>query len=76
MREIFPGVPLRAVILADGAPLAFAEIRPPTFPMDGALFRFLQPLFFSRERDRWILRHGGFPCCAYEPKRRLMVDGK
>src|SRR5713226_4429793 len=32
MREVVPGVAVRAVVLAHGAPLALAEIRPPLPP--------------------------------------------
>jgi hypothetical protein len=32
MCEIFPGVAILAIVLADGAPLAFAEIGPPFSP--------------------------------------------
>ena len=30
--EIVPGVPVAAVVFADGAPLPLGEIRPPEFP--------------------------------------------
>ena len=33
MREIFPGVSIRAVVFAHGAPRALAEVRPPTLPV-------------------------------------------
>src|SRR5271156_4370356 len=34
VRQIVPGIAIRAVIFADGAPLAFGEIGSPTLPMD------------------------------------------
>jgi hypothetical protein len=34
VREIVPGGAIVAVVFADGAPLAFAEVRTPTFPRD------------------------------------------
>ena len=33
VREIFPGVPIRAVVFADRAPRTFAEVRPPALPV-------------------------------------------
>ena len=36
VREVFPGGAARAVILADGAPLAFAQIRTPVLPALGS----------------------------------------
>ena len=34
VREIIPGVAVRAVVFANRAPLAFGKIRPPALPMD------------------------------------------
>src|SRR5581483_6168906 len=47
MREEIPGVTARAVVLAHGAPLAFAEVRSPLLPRDGACPRFFEPTLFS-----------------------------
>src|SRR5258705_3546122 len=35
--EVVPGIAVVAVVLADGAPLAFAEVRPPGFPGGGGV---------------------------------------
>src|SRR5687767_12797143 len=32
VREVVPGIAVVAVVLADGAPLSFAEVRPPFLP--------------------------------------------
>jgi hypothetical protein len=40
MTEVIPGIAIFAVILADGAPLAFAEVRSPFFPWRIRLARF------------------------------------
>src|SRR5580704_2953575 len=47
MRKIFPRSPARTVILAYRSPLPLGKIRPPTFPVLGALVGFLQALFFG-----------------------------
>src|SRR6516162_11044275 len=46
--EILPGVPVRAVVLANGAPLAFAEVGSPLPPWHSLLQRFIQPLRLGR----------------------------
>ena len=51
VREILPGVSVRAVIFADGAPCAFAEVRSPPLPMLLARRRFRQSGFFLRHAD-------------------------
>src|SRR6516162_6795005 len=43
MAEIVPRVPVAAIVLADGAPLAFAEVGPPLPPWHSVLPRFVQP---------------------------------
>ena len=45
--EVIPGVAVVAVILADGAPLAFAEIGPPLLPRNVRLPSFLETLLFG-----------------------------
>src|SRR5215472_8748271 len=45
--EIVPRVPVIAVILADGAPLAFAEVGPPLPPRHTFFPRLLQPRCFG-----------------------------
>src|SRR6202040_4102793 len=47
VRKIFPGAAIRTVVLTDGAPLALADVRPPTLPMHGPFLRLGQTLFFS-----------------------------
>ena len=44
--EVVPGVAALAVVLADGAPLSFAEVRPPLLPGDLLLARFFEPVVF------------------------------
>ena len=46
VREILPGGPVRAVVFANGAPGALAQIGPPALPVRLALLRFVKPLFF------------------------------
>ena len=46
MREVVPGVAVVAVVLADRAPLPFAQIRPPFLPWDLRLSRVVQALLF------------------------------
>src|SRR4029453_12247193 len=55
--EMPPRVPVVAVILADGAPLAFAEVGPPLLPGDAALARVVQPGLFV-DVDDGGSRHG------------------
>ncbi|MDT5131976.1 MAG: hypothetical protein QOE41_1287, partial [Mycobacterium sp.] len=43
MRQIVPGVPARAVILADCSPLSFAEVGPPQIPVAGLPQAVLEP---------------------------------
>src|SRR4029453_8693232 len=45
--EVIPGITVVAVILAHGAPLTFAEVRPPLFPGDRFLPRFDESLLFG-----------------------------
>src|ERR1700736_4234006 len=60
VREIFPGVTARTVILAYGAPLTFGEVRSPTFPVRltriviGETFLFIT---FVGHRDFKFQRH-------------------
>lgn len=49
MREKFPSLPVRAIVLPHGPPLPLAEIRSPPLPVRLALARRLQPLFLFRE---------------------------
>ena len=44
--EVVPGVAAFAVVLADGAPLAFAEVRPPFLPGDLSLPSLFQSIVF------------------------------
>src|SRR6516225_7014525 len=46
--EIVPGIAVFAVVLADGAPLAFAEVGPPLPPRNLLLSRLLQTRCFGR----------------------------
>src|SRR5271154_1392788 len=46
--KIVPCVPVAAVVLAHGAPLAFAEVGPPLPPGNPLLPRFIQPLRLGR----------------------------
>jgi hypothetical protein len=46
--EIVPGVPVRAVVLSNSAPLAFTEVGSPLPPRYSLLQRFIQPLRLGR----------------------------
>ena len=59
-------MPSRAVVLAHGSPLAFAEVRSPALPVDFALLRFQQSFFFARHGrailpDQPVFEHKGAP---------------
>jgi hypothetical protein len=47
VREIIPGSPVFAIILAHGSPGPFAEIRPPVFSVSPALVMGNQALVFG-----------------------------
>jgi hypothetical protein len=53
VREIVPRVAVLAVVLADRAPLAFAEIGPPLFPRHSALSRLVETQFLHRFPAFW-----------------------
>src|SRR3989442_8842874 len=46
MREEIPGCPAGRIILADSAPLPFAEVGSPAVPWSPVLMRFLEPILF------------------------------
>ena len=52
VREVVPGVAVVAVVLADGAPLPLAEVRPPLLPGDVRLARLVQPLLLGDVNQR------------------------
>src|SRR5688500_2675150 len=43
VREVVPRVADGAVVLANGAPLPLAQVRPPPLPRDAAFVLFVQP---------------------------------
>src|SRR5580704_16701557 len=43
--QVFPGVPVRAIVFTHSAPCTFAEVRPPALPMLFARARFGQSNF-------------------------------
>src|SRR5690349_976444 len=43
VRQVTPGIPIGAVVLPHGAPLPFAEIRPPQVPVTGLPQAQIQP---------------------------------
>src|SRR5258707_6724149 len=51
MAQVVPGVATGAVVLADGAPLAFAQIRCPLAPRRRPGCHFLDSLSFHRENS-------------------------
>ena len=51
VREIAPGIPIRAVIFAHCSPGALSEVRSPPLPVFIASFVFGEPLLFSRHRN-------------------------
>src|SRR6476661_8478292 len=46
VRQVFPRVAVRAVILADRAPCALAEVRAPTLPVRALLTSLFEPQLF------------------------------
>jgi hypothetical protein len=55
MRKIFPGIAVRAVILAHRAPLAFAQVRPPAAPfMIGPCMRDAAA-FYGLQQMTWLM---------------------
>src|SRR5688572_4973453 len=63
--EIVPGRPARAVVLADGAPGALAQIRAPALPVLLALPGLLEALdFCGRSRGVAFGRHGRGVGCS------------
>src|SRR5271166_6500635 len=46
--EVVPRIAILAVVLTDGTPLAFTEVRPPLPPGDRFLPRFVQTQLFRR----------------------------
>src|SRR5262245_11751234 len=48
MREVSPGGPVGAVVLAYRSPRALAQVRPPSLPVVAPLARLLETLFFGR----------------------------
>jgi hypothetical protein len=48
--KVAPCIAVLAVVLADGAPLALAEVRPPLLSRHPLLARFVQTQFFCRLR--------------------------
>src|SRR5262249_24090716 len=60
VREPAPGVAVGAVVLADGPPGPFADVRAPALPRDAALAALPQPVAFDRRLRRGqVCRHGG-----------------
>src|ERR1700693_1386197 len=45
--QIIPGVPIRAIVLANRPPLPLGKIRPPALPVNFTSLARLQPLLFS-----------------------------
>ena len=60
MGEIVPRVAVLAVVLADGAPLPFAEVGSPFLPRNSRLARVVQPLLFC-DVDDLLLRQNVSP---------------
>src|SRR5262249_21291359 len=46
MRQIFPGISIRAVVLAHGSPRSLTQIGSPTLPMFSSCRRFGKPVVF------------------------------
>ena len=59
VREVVPGVAVFAVVLADRAPLAFAEVRAPLFPRAPPLPSLVKALLLGGIRNLYtkLLRH-------------------
>src|SRR5262249_30989640 len=71
VREVVPGVAAVAVVLADGAPLPLAEIRPPLPPGDVLLAGLLQSSVFGGHGDLLSPKTAGraWTCSALGPAR-------
>src|SRR6185312_4324539 len=71
VREVVPRVSVFAVILTHRAPLPFAEVWPPFFPLDVFLARLVQALLFCIHNGvhQFVFRAGA--ACGYPvPERR------
>lgn len=55
--QVFPGVPMRAIVFTHCAPCTFAEVGPPTLPVLFARARFGQANFFLRYEIRASSNH-------------------
>ncbi len=62
VREVVPGVAVRAVVLADRPPLPLAEVRAPLLPGDPRLAGLVQPLLLGAVHDSGVDR---LPCCHW-----------
>ncbi len=47
MREVLPGVAVRAVVFANGAPGTLSQVRTPALPVFDARFSFVKPLLLD-----------------------------
>src|SRR5262249_55744260 len=76
VRQVAPGVALGAVVLADGAPLPLAQVRPPLLPRLAALALFFKaPLLFVH--DGFLRSHGLTPFSSRPRQGRsgALADG-
>ena len=67
-----PGVAVRAVVLANGAPLALAEVGPPLPPRDAVLAGLTQALLLMS--DGTLIHHDVPPSCSRARSRRGKVS--
>src|SRR6202140_3828148 len=58
VRQVFPGIPVRAVVFTHGAPCTFAEVGPPALPVLLACARFDQSNFFFCHEGLRISKSG------------------
>ncbi len=75
VREVVPGVAVRAVVLADRPPLPLAEVGPPLLPGDPRLAGLVQPLLLGGVHDarvdRLLACHGASLSFGRQARLRL-----
>src|SRR5262249_49243853 len=71
--EVVPGVAALAVVFANGAPLPFAQVRPPLLPGDFLLSRLLKPGVFGRHRTAFFRLERQAEHVLVMPRDRLKI---
>ena len=73
MREVVPGIPVRAVIFANRPPSPLAEIRSPALPIHFAIFILDQAFVFFAHEKAAVNQHLAI---SNEPKLYHLSDEK